>query len=469
MNWIKKRIKPKSSKNVDFITPTQEQESAISYIKEFLDSPTNHVCVIKGVAGTGKTTIVNNVLREYRDQGNYICVTSFTNKATNIISQKTPFAEGVTLFKLLGLRAEFNSENLIFKKQKLASIVKKYDIIVLDECSMVADEYIDLLVEECNKYWKPIKLLMMGDPFQLPPVGQETESKSFTFQNYFEMREVIRQSKYSNIFKYSLGIRNILEDIIYKNKRISITTKININKDDRLSDLYVYKESNSFIESMLNDFSSEEYLKNSDYVKVIAYRNKTVDALNAIIRRKLFGEKIPPICEGDELMLSAPVKDLSTGNFIFDTSDEIEIKYATKEIYENEEDHLGIKISFPYYFCNSIRKFDGLEQTLCVVHPEFKEDFNRYLYLWAEEIKKQKYKKKIFREEFYPFKDRFHTPHYNYAITTHKSQGSTYEKVYVVEDDIERVRKASSKDLWKSKYVACTRASSELHILNRNK
>lgn len=464
--WLDTRIKKKQNNVLSSFVPTPEQEIAIQKINEFLDSKTENVFVLKGYAGTGKTTIVNHILKPRRNQGDWIAVSAFTNKATNVIARKTPFADAITLYRLLSLRMIMHSEELLFEKQK-DSLVKNYNIIVLDESSMVLDENLDHLIEECEaSRWNPIKLLIMGDPAQLPPVGQDKESKSFSLPNSFELTEVIRQSKFSNIFKYSLKVREFLKRI-EEGERVPITTKIKIEKDERLSDLFFYDKSKDFLERLLEDFNSDRAKEDSDYVKVIAYRNRTVNVLNAKIRESLFGKDVEPITEKDELILNAPVKG-DLGGFssnVYDTSDEISVLSLIKDKYDNE--HLGVRFRFPFYYCEVIRNFDGEKVFMNIVHPHFYDEFKGFMKAWAAQIKKKKNYKTIFKTDYYPFQERFHLPSYNYALTSHKSQGSTYNKVYVVEDDIERVRMASEKDLWKSKYVAYTRASEELHILNR--
>lgn len=466
MKWLDTRLKSKAA-SVDYsigdvFVPTTEQNLAIDRIHDFLESDSEHVFVLKGCAGTGKTTIVNHTLRPYKRRGELIAVTAFTNKATNVIARKTPYADAITLFRLLGLKVQLTSETLSFKKQK-ESLVSNYDIIVLDEASMVLDKHLDYLIKECSNNWRPVKLLIIGDAAQLPPVGQDTESKCFSFSSCFELTEVVRQSKFSNIFRYSLKVRDILQKIETENTTVSIKTKLKINRDERLSDLFFYSKSQGFVKNLLEDFNSEEYKQDSDHVKVIAYRNRTVTYMNKIIRESLFGKTVPPIFEKDELILNAPLKEGRVG--IYDSSDEISVVSASKSLYD--EEHKGIRFRFPYFFCHVKRNFDGKEAAMNIIHPNFYEDFDNWVKAWGKEIKKEWNSKTLFRTEFYPFLEEFHKPSFNYAITSHKSQGSTYSKVYVIEDDIERVQKAKPKDLWKSKYVAYTRASTELHILNR--
>jgi DNA replication protein DnaC len=89
-----------SNYSADGFLPTEEQLEAARHIRRFLNS-NEKIFVLKGYAGTGKTTLVNFILKDYYMKGKLIAVSAFTNKATNVISRKTPFAQGITLYKLL--------------------------------------------------------------------------------------------------------------------------------------------------------------------------------------------------------------------------------------------------------------------------------------------------------------------------------------------------------------------------------
>lgn len=457
-SFLTKKIQKTSS-----FKPTEDQKIAIEKITKFLDNYNeSNIFVLKGYAGTGKTTLVNDTLYSYYRRGKKIAVTAFTNKATNVISKKTPFADGISLYKLLGLKSDEDSEKLVFDA-KGKDKVEDYNIIVLDEVSMVHDQNFELFNRKLK--YSRAKAIVMGDPAQLPPVEQETDSIAFNVQPQYELTEIIRQGKNSGIPVYSKYVRKILDEI---NKGNIINVKTQIPTNPNHEDVKIFNESKSFIELMIEDFQSPQYRENSDYVKVIAYRNNTIDKINFIIRKNIFGDNSEPINIGENMLLNSPVIDTETGFNIYDTSDEIEI-IRILDFQEYNETKNGVNLKFPFYYAETKRKFDGKITKMCIVNPNYKKTFTESVSNWGKAISKIGGwdAKSIFKLEFYPFKKEFHTPSYNYAITSHKSQGSTYEKVYVVEDDIEQVSQANTKSLWQSKYVAYTRPSKELIILNR--
>lgn len=443
---------------------TEEQTIAKAKIQDFLNS-NSKVFVLKGYAGTGKTTLIKEILKEeWYNNYRKIVVSAYTNKATNVIGAKLYYADKLTLFKLLNLKADESDLKISFDKAG-EDHVSKYDIIVVDEVSMVNDKYLNLLIEKINSLCSRTKLILVGDKAQLPPVDQKTDSVAFTFENSFELREIVRQAKNSNIFKYSICVRDFLE----RDKIPNIKTKL-IPKDIdyTVNDLVIFNDSKKFQDYMYADFQSPEYKEDNNYVKVIAYRNVTINALNRMIREKIFPSSDESINQGENLILNAYYSDKD--NYVnFSPSDEIKVLNVKSKVMHDGED-LGVKLIFPYFTCDVQRRIDGAIAEMKIVDPKFYEDFEKMLKEWGETIrKKAEDPKSYFRDIFYKLKKTFQTPYYDYAITSHKSQGSTYNRVYVIEDDIENVTLANPRDLWKSKYVAYTRASEKLIILNRNK
>lgn len=447
--------------------PSEEQKIGAEKITAFLNS-TQKIFVLKGAAGTGKTSLMYYVLKDFYKRGKRIAVSAFSNKATNVISRKTSFADGITLYKLLGLKTDNESDKLFFTK-KAKSLIENYDIIVLDEVSMVSDHDLSLLIQEINKTYSLTKLIITGDACQLPPIHQEEDSIAFTFGNSFELKSIIRQAEESNIIKYASCVRSIL-DRIKNDEKIPIKTKLKPVLNLENDDLLVTSDSKEFLQMMIEDFKSDNYKNSSDYVKCIAFRNATIDKINALIRRNIFGNHDELICVGENITLTSPVIDPDTGFYMYDSSDELEITdIIDSTIYDNREDHCGVRIQFPYYKCLVSRRFDGLNGEMNIINPNFKTKFESSVSEWGKAIKKEEDPKYLYRECYYPFKKKFHSVNYNYSSTAHRIQGSTISKIYFVEDDAEQVTQASEKCLWKSKYVAYTRASEKLIILNRHK
>lgn len=452
-------------------TPTKDQEIALGKIREFLH-PRNKesTFVLMGVAGSGKSTVVSVITEELYLKGKKSLGGSFTNKATNVLAKKNPYMNKRTLFQMLNLKADETSENLSFfrpNKDEIDSDIAYHDLIILDEVSMVQDDLLKQLIEEVEYYGK--KLLLMGDKYQLPPIDQKHDSFAFSLPNQYELTEIIRQGSESSIPLYAGQIRDIL-DKVRDGKKVPITTKLSTTFLKESPDVLITKSGSDFLNMFLEDFNSDEYKRNSDYVKVVAYRNVTIDKINELIRKSLFEDAESPIVEGDQLILTnaAYAYDVEEMLQVFDPADEIKIKKViTRKIYDKT--HLGVKVNFPYCICQAYEKEANKYAEIAILYPAFKDKFEEQMKAWAKEINKLGgyERKRVFKQEFYPFKKRYNIPKYAYAMTSHSIQGSTVNKAYVVMDDIEKVP-ADTKTLWASKYVSCSRPSDKLIILDRN-
>lgn len=441
--------------------PTDDQNRALVEMKDFLSHHDKNCFLLVGNAGTGKSSIVGEITKEQYLKGRRICVSALSNKATNVIAKKNPYADSMTLHKLLSLKAIEESENLQFKlsfDEKKISHVNYYDIIILDEISQCPDVLFKMLIEKIELYGR--KLICLGDNAQLPPVEQQSDSIAFNIENKFELTQIIRQGNDSNIPVFAKEIRNIIKEI-KEGYDVPIDTKIEIGE---CSDIKFYDTSNVFLELIMNDFTSKEYKNNNDFVKVIGYRNNTINKVNELIRRTIFKENLEPLMNGERLILTSPLYESEESRIsMMDTSDDIEIlEILSTNIYE--KNHYGIKIMFPYIETLIKRCDDGLTTKVNILQPSLKDKFDEMMRQWAKNIKGRK---DIFRYEWYPFLKKYNVPNYAYTITSHRAQGSTYQKVYMLEDDIDQVKKSDSLTLWKSKYVSSTRPSNELHILNR--
>jgi len=155
----------------EIITLTDEQVEAVREIKKWLKEDNVIFFTLGGVAGSGKTTVIKKVLDDFFGS---VVVSAPTHKAKKKITQTTgKMAE--TLQSICGLRPDveldsFNPNNPIFNpisKPKFNII----DFLVIDEASMINKSYLELIKKQVVN--KNAKILFMGDPAQIPPIGEE--------------------------------------------------------------------------------------------------------------------------------------------------------------------------------------------------------------------------------------------------------------------------------------------------------
>lgn len=127
---------------------TTQQQRAKNLIIDFIkQKEENNFYLLKGYAGTGKTTTINNIIAEYQSNNyNWIASVAPTHKAVQVLRKKGAEAnchniDYTTLHQLLGLTSEIDYEtgSQIFTQVDKNNI-KKYDLIIIDECSMIDNE-----------------------------------------------------------------------------------------------------------------------------------------------------------------------------------------------------------------------------------------------------------------------------------------------------------------------------------------
>lgn len=176
------------------ITLTEEQLTAITLINTwFVDSP-NQEYKLGGYAGTGKTTIIRSLIDSLRAQHTTVVVCAFTGKAVNVLTHKSIRAQ--TLHSLMyDCYQDPQTRQLIFtKKTSLGSV----DIIIVDEASMLSTE----LYNDLKSYH--IKILFVGDPGQLEPVG---DNPNLMARPDFVLSKIHRQAEASPIIILANNVR----------------------------------------------------------------------------------------------------------------------------------------------------------------------------------------------------------------------------------------------------------------------
>ncbi len=130
-----------------------------------------NLCVLSGAAGTGKTTLIRALMEQIQridGEGAGICLLAPTGKAAERIREKTGCPAG-TIHSLLAAGGWLN-ENMSFKRSG-GRVEKEIHTIIIDETSMVDLGLMAALFRAVK--WSNVKrLILVGDPNQLPPIGR---------------------------------------------------------------------------------------------------------------------------------------------------------------------------------------------------------------------------------------------------------------------------------------------------------
>jgi exodeoxyribonuclease-5 len=455
-----------------------DQRAAFGKLIKYVRDPSDRsIFVLRGWAGTGKTfcvsLMVNYLLSElYPDKNWYrIAVTGPTNKSVRVIRRSSdiidPRVSFQTIHKLLGLKEKITTDGKqeFVKDPGFMPKISKIKLLIIDEVSMLNDD----LFEKIIKHRDNIKIICMGDPAQIPPVGRpdcipftEDLAEEYGIAT-IDLKTIMRQKEDNPIISSSVKIR---ENINSHDSGIGHESVVNKMGEGieflNLGDPNVRKSITPLIGKY---FKSELFEEDSEYAKIIAWRNKTVSTMNALVRRTIYGEDqiSSKILPGEKLIINSPY--IVMGTVVFNTNDEFTVEsfeIKTKK-YKVEDLEVEIKIyETEVWFLddNNTRHTQSLE----ILHEDGEYDFKRFANVLRNIAIQKKGKNKTWIA-YYDFLREFADVSYAYCITAHKSQGSTYEVSFVMEDDIDMNWDVIERN--RIKYTAYTRASKKLYVLKK--
>ncbi|MGK7949879.1 MAG: ATP-dependent RecD-like DNA helicase [Xenococcaceae cyanobacterium] len=432
---------------------TEDQATAIVKLKEFCSYRDGKYFRLTGYAGTGKSFIICQLIRWLKDYNYSFLVASPTNKAAknlkNMANDAGLIIDMTTVAKLLGQQAVLNEETgkeEFIAKKKDDENTPIYDVIIIDEFSMVnEDNFSDLClkVEDLKT-----KIIFVGDAAQLPPVGE----KEPIIANH---PSIIRHANLSQVVRYDGELAKVAEEIrsnpIFNKVMYPFTTK----SDRSIETLERYE----WLERAVELFKSNEFKANPNYVRFLVWRNKTADKLNAYVRNAMYGENASIYQIGDRLIAKVPVFRSIT---VIDSKGQKkeEWKIAIRRslpaslIASSEECQVIAETKITYdvtygwqYYQVPVLTDDGVRIDLRILTDDGKREQKEYL---------QQLKQKRQWKAYYNALKSFDTVPYAYAITTHKSQGSSIDYAFVDTLDMK-----GCPDLQKMLYTALTRAKEQ--------
>lgn len=455
------------------ITYNKEQQSAIVNAVSFLKTNTDptQYYVIEGKAGTGKTTIAKEILKEFEDEQIYVAAVS--HKAKGVI--KSSFGDdtrGKKFFSiagLLGMKGINNNDTQTTKFQvglKVPLLDNPPALLVIDEASMITEDVLKKIIDINSSLSRPFQMLFLGDIGQIQPIRDEQSEFYRTHKDLLNKKSDIFNSKHKSklITRVRQGEANPIlpyadyfwENSQKENPELNPTQHIVRNNQitDKGSLLFSNSESevlNSVIKAVKN--AVEKGLTN--HVKIVTYHVNEKTELNQKIHEALFG-KDSDYSKGDMLILNSPY-DLPDVNATMENSSEIQIK----SIQDEDTDEFGVHTLYLETNGTAYTR-TGNEQKDCVIQVVSRNDiglYNQKLQELASYAKRQTNRalKKQAWSDFWEYKGRYADVDFGYAITAHKSQGSTYDIVVVDEKDIMGTTATSNQEKSELIYTALTR------------
>ena len=422
------------------------------------------VFLLKGYAGTGKTTLISALVKSLPSIGKRSVLLAPTGRAAKVLAKYSKKKSSTLHKKIYWIRTTKNGNTFITLKENLHTNT----IFIVDEASMIPEDAKDginkrSLLEDLIKYvYEGIdcKLILIGDTAQLPPVNLDISpaldennlDKKYQKQIiHQELKKVVRQEKNSMVLENATHLRELIEGNIKKLPKIKLNQEVvRISSGDELQEYIEKSYGNSGVEN----------------TTIICRSNKRANQYNDRIRSEILWQE-DIISAGDVLMVVRNnyfwLDEKSEAGFLAN-GDIIEVT-RIKEIIER----YGFKFAKA-----SIRLMDYeneneidtilLLDTINSESPSLKYDEYKKLYTEVGlDYKGQKdINKKIKENEFFnAIQIKF-----GYSITCHKAQGGQWKNVFI---DIGYFKKEMlDKNYLRWLYTAFTRSTENLYLIGFN-
>ncbi len=446
----------------------KKQELALEKIISFIeDKISDEIFILKGYAGTGKTYIISNIVKNLWKINKSVVLLAPTGRSAKVLSSYCN-KEAFTVHKEIFYTKNNFSGNLEFT---LKINKHKNTIFIVDEASMISTNrgdgvglFSQSLLDNIIKYVYSgfkCKLLIIGDVAQLPPVKSNISyalDDSYLEKEYnksinsVELTDVVRQEKESGILSFATSVRNKIENDFFED--ISFNSEI-------FSDVVRVEDGEqlmNLIQDSYNNYGIEE-------TAIIVRSNKRANLYNRSVRDKILNnENI--ISVGDLLMV---IK-----NNYFWLNNKRDLGFiANGDIIKIEEIHniqniygfkfAEVKISMVDYPKVSPFETVLILDSLFINTPAL--DFNIMNKLYQEILKdymnvKTKYKRYIGVKNnkfFNALQVKF-----AYSFTCHKSQGGQWSSIFL---EFPFLPNGMDEDFFRWLYTAITRAKSKLHLI----
>ncbi|MFC3213157.1 ATP-dependent DNA helicase [Novosphingobium panipatense] len=471
-----------------------EQSSALQAIKSFLRDDDIDAFILRGSAGTGKTTLIARLI-EALDEMNLSCaLMAPTGRAARIIGNKIGQIAGDSSYGSSTIHKEIYSSPKVSVNENaeaendpgvrlvfpLKTDEPTASLFVIDESSMVGDKeqsgdfmqfgsgrlLSDVVqfvrAKRPGRTERPLtKLLFVGDPAQLPPVGDNISpalSDEYLAREFglrvasFELRTVMRQAQGSAILARAREIRDAIEARRFN--RFSLTSKL---EDIQRADV---RQAVDLVEKGIRDRDSSV---------VVVHSNSIALEYNRTIRERRWGHAGMPIQIGETLLVNKNKPPFSNGDLVRVMKVGAEPKtivvplrgghrvdLSFREVSLAFRDTDGTIVKHDTLVLENLldapgRQLSALEQRALLVdfrmrHPHLRpasEEFQRTIrddaYFNALQVK------------------------YGYALTCHKAQGGEWKTVVV---DFDGFGDPRNEHFYRWAYTAITRAAERLVLIN---
>ena len=452
--------------------PTADQREAVEVFAQFMT--TSHeqpVMILRGSAGTGKTTLAGAIVRALKSLGRKLVLMAPTGRAAKVFSIYADHP-AYTIHRRI-YRQMTSGDRTMFR---LNDNLHTDTLFIVDEASMIAnDQTSDLfgsgcLLDDLTEFvytGRGCSMLLIGDRAQLPPVG-ESDAPALTgrvMRGYgltvyeTDLDEVLRQSSESGILSNATAVRNLLlaaeqgEPLIWPRLRLRGFTDI-----QRV-------EGSELIEALADSYAQV----GMDDTIVVTRSNKRAIIYNQGIRNTIL-EREERLSHGDQLMIVKNKYGVTVGEADEDTPDFLANgdRCVVQRVRHERELH-GFTFADATLVLPDYNNFEidtvVILDTLTSEAPALTSEQHEQLYRSVmEDYADLPYKADRVRAlKSDPYYNALQVK-YGYAVTCHKAQGGQWAHVYIdqgyITDDM------LTPDYVHWLYTALTRATEKVFLVN---
>jgi ATP-dependent exoDNAse (exonuclease V) alpha subunit len=447
-------------------TPTIKQDLFFQQIAEFCtNNDNNEIFVLKGYAGTGKTTVISTIVNNLVEINKKYVLLAPTGRAAKVISNYSQ-------------KPAFTIHKKIYFPKKIAGGVSftmqqnkhKNTLFIVDEASMISDSNTDSnafengsLLDDLISYiysGTNCKMILLGDTAQLPPVNLDIspalniDTLGMHYQKevkHIEFDEVMRQEEKSGILFNATELRDVLKEELYE------SFKFNLKGFKDIIRLTYGYDIQDAINASYSNYSIED-------TAFIVRSNKRANQYNEQIRTRIL-DKESELSTGDFLMVVKNnyfwLKDSDEAGFIAngDIIEVLEI-FSILELYGFKFAKVKIRmVDYPNQIpLETVLLMDTItSESPSLTYEESNRLYQEVLLDYEGETKYKKFQKVKENEFFNALQVKF-----SYAITCHKSQGGQWNTVFIEQPYLPN---GIDRDYIRWLYTAITRAKDKLYLI----
>lgn len=393
-----------------------------------------------GGAGFGKSTTVVALLRSIPVTKS-VCLTAPTHKAVKVLAKMLE-EQGLahrcdvkTIHSALGLKLIQKGDKEVCIPDPYADI-QDYDVLGVDECSMLDDLLVGYILE-CNSK----TIIFIGDEYQIEPVGTCEGDKSCVFtavSRQSKLKEVVRCALDNPIIQLATALRNCQDDMFAN------LPQIVQNVDEKGHGIRTLGLQ-AFAQELVTVFQSDAFKADYDYARCLAYTNDQVDIINRFVRESIHGKDVPEFVVG-EIVIAQEMSET------YRNAEEFEVMNIVKDTcFEHDDDGIDcIRLTLK-------STIDQRIHSVKTVSVDGRERLEYNLNTLAKKANDNPPMKKVYWREYWRLKKDFKNFKHVYCMTTHKSQGSTFTKTYVYLPDF--LKYGVSQTIKRLLYTGTTRSS----------